>query len=179
MVLAGGRSRRFGADKLEVALGGSTLLAGVVDAASAVAGHVVVVGPHRAALGPHVVVVREDPPWSGPLAAVAAALPHVTTGVVLVLAGDLLGPGPLLPRLLAELEARPEAGAAVARDAGGRRQPLLAAYRAGALRRSLEGTDPRDRPARALLEGLEVVDVDDPDGWSRDVDRPEDLPAPD
>jgi len=185
IVLAGGRSTRFGSDKLAIEVDGRPLLLHAIDAARAVADRVVVVGPSSVALPSEVAVVREDPPYSGPYAAVAAGLAALDadTTVVLVLAGDLLDPAPLLPRLLTALrgprhaDAAPSTApeAAVTLDAEGRRQPLLAAYRVDPLLAGIAGVDPYGRAAYALLDGLRVVDVPDVGEHSRDVDTPADL----
>ena len=102
LVLAGGRSRRFGTDKLEAEVGGRPLLDAAVDAAVAASdAQVVVVGPVERALPAGVLVTREEPAYAGPFAAVAAGLELVDADVVLVLAGDLLDPAPAIPALLA------------------------------------------------------------------------------
>ncbi|HET7900699.1 MAG TPA: NTP transferase domain-containing protein, partial [Candidatus Nanopelagicales bacterium] len=140
------------------------------------------VGPAPEGLPADVVVTREEPPFGGPYAAVVAgldALDESATAVV-VLAGDLLDPAPLLPRLLAALEGTDDKGhtveAAVAIDSEARRQPLLAAYRVEALVGGLAGVDAYHRAAYDLLDGLHVVTVEDRGRHSRDVDVPADLP---
>lgn len=182
LVLAGGRSTRFGSDKLAVEVDGSPLLRHAVDAAREAAAHVVLVGPAPADLPADVVVTREDPPFGGPFAAVVAGLDVLDerASVLLVLAGDLVDPAPLLPRLLAALERTDAKGrvaeAAVALDDEARRQPLLAAYRVDALLGGVAGVDAYHRSAYDLLDGLRVVEVDDLGRHSRDVDSPADLP---
>ena len=183
IVLAGGRATRFGADKLVTEVGGRALVLHAIDAARAVAQRIVVVGPMSAALPVDVVVVREDPPYSGPFAAVTAGLAALDDDVhvVVVLAGDLLDPAPMLPRLLRALRGPQHAGAAppeaaVTVDVAGRRQPLLAAYRLEPLLAGVAGVDGYGRAAYALLDGLHVVDVKDDGAHSRDVDTPDDLP---
>jgi molybdopterin-guanine dinucleotide biosynthesis protein A len=177
VVLAGGRSKRFGSDKLAVDVGGTPLVRHSVAAALALGAQVVVVGPALPGLPPGVVVVREDPPYSGPYAAVAAGLEALDdeVDVVLVLAGDLVDPAALLPRLLAALATGAEAAVAV--DATGRRQPLLAAYRVVPLLGGIVGVDPFGRAARELLDGLHVVEVLDDGTHTRDIDTRADLAA--
>lgn len=188
IVLAGGRSRRFGTDKLAADVRGRPLLDAALEVALGVAARVVVVGPDDRAWPDRVSVVREEPAYAGPFAAVvtgAAALDTggagATTGV-LVLAGDLVDPAPIVPRLVAALVAGGApagagrtADAAVAVDADGRRQPLLAVYRLDALLAAGRRGDPRDRPARDLLDGLAVTEVPDTGRASRDIDTPGDL----
>ncbi len=182
VVLAGGRSRRFGSDKLAADVEGRPLLDRALHAALAITSRVVVVGPDIRTWPIGVTVVREDPPYAGPYAAVMAAISDLARDaapldVVLVLAGDLLDPAPMLPRLLAALADGPEdLDAAVAVDAQGHRQPLLAAYRLRSLLAAATAADAVDRPARHLVEGRELVEVLDDGGWSRDVDTPGDLP---
>ena len=179
IVLAGGRSTRFGSDKLAVALNGTPLVSHAIEAARAFGAEVVVVGPDGPGLPVDVTVVREDPPYSGPYAAVAAGLGAVDpeASIVLVLAGDLVDPGALLPRLVAAVE-RHGAEAAVALDPSGLRQPLLAAYRLVPLLGGIVGVDPVNRAASELLDGLHVVEVPDDDRrHTRDIDTVEDLAA--
>lgn len=77
-----------------------------------------------------------------------------------------------LARLLAGLG---EADGVVFVDAGGRRQPLAAAYRARALREAVRVLEPvRDRPVRLLFEQLAVVTVPD-HGAAADCDTPDQL----
>jgi molybdopterin-guanine dinucleotide biosynthesis protein A len=175
VILAGGRSSRFGSDKLHVEVHGHELLDGVVSAAFAVAGQVVVVGPLDLAVAPGVLVTREEPEHAGPFAAVARGLELVDTDVVLVLAGDLVDPAPAFRPLLDALATDPHADAAVIVDSTGHVQPLLAAYRTLALRGCIVGVDPVGRAAWALLDGLHVHEVIDADRWSRDIDSPDDL----
>ena len=179
IVLAGGRSRRFGSDKLETVVHGTPLVRHSVDAALAVGASVVVVGPQHEGLPDGVVTVREDPPLSGPYAAVAAGLAaiDVDAEIVLVLAGDLVDPAPMLPRLLEALRGAGGAEVAVAVDASGLRQPLLAAYRVVPLLGGVSGVDPVGRAANELLDGLHAIEVADESGSTRDIDTRDDLPT--
>jgi len=172
VVLAGGTSRRFGSDKLGARLNDSTVLRTIVGSLPD-QWPVVVVGPEREC-GRTVTWTRERPPGGGPLAGVAAGVLRVDSALVAVVAGDMPYAGPALERLVAALRAAPsEVGAAVATDEGGFANPLLAAYRAAALRRVLP-IPAANRPAKLLLAvpHLEVA-VTGP--ASRDVDTPGDL----
>ncbi|WP_392544114.1 molybdenum cofactor guanylyltransferase [Oryzobacter telluris] len=172
VLLAGGTSRRFGSDKLDAPLRGSTVLETVV--ASLPAGWpLVVVGPARD-VGRVVSRAQEDPPGGGPLAGVAAGMEHVGTDVVAVVAGDMPFAGPAVAALVAALRTAPlDVEAVVATDASGVPNPLLAAYRTAAVRRVLP-VPAHGRPARLLLD-LAHVEVAVAHPTALDVDTPADL----
>lgn len=169
IVLAGGSAARLGgADKPGLDVGGRTLLARAVDAV-AEAGRVIVVGPPRELTRP-VIWRREDPPGGGPLAGLAAGLAEVGAELVLVLAADLPWIAPAIPELLDALRSG-DHDATVLVDAGGRANPLAAAWRTAALRRALAPHgDGAGVPVRALLAGIRVGRVHDPRGWGQDCD---------
>ncbi|GHI88664.1 NTP transferase domain-containing protein [Streptomyces xanthophaeus] len=134
IVLAGGAARRLdGADKPALRVGGRALLDRVLDAC-ADARTTVVVGGRRPTARP-VQWAREDPPGTGPLAALDAGLRRTTAELVLVLSADL----PFLDRdtVRALLDGAEDGDGALLRDPGGRDQPLVAAYRAEPLRREI------------------------------------------
>jgi molybdopterin-guanine dinucleotide biosynthesis protein A len=189
IVLAGGRSTRFGSDKLEATYRGRPLLHAVIDVVAGVCDDVIVVrAPGRTAEGlPDGVRVANDPrEGEGPLAGLhAGLLAAVPIGAVLVVGGDMpeLQPG-VLRELLAVLD-RAEADAAVLVD-GDRRRPLPAALRtrpAATVAHSLlhEGR----RRLRDLFDGLRTAVIDE-ETWTAldprrrtllDVDEPGDLPG--
>ncbi|KYK16473.1 molybdopterin-guanine dinucleotide biosynthesis protein [Streptomyces sp. CC71] len=154
-MLAGGAARRLGgADKPGLSVGGRALLDRVL-AACAGARTTVVVSEPRSTARP-VTWAREDPPGGGPLAALAAGLARTTAGHVVVLSADLpFLAGTTVGRLLSALAASDADGALVT-DADGRDQPLVAAYRATALRRALAALtrERADGAGRADLAGL-------------------------
>ncbi|MFE6379718.1 DUF6457 domain-containing protein [Streptomyces roseolus] len=170
VVLAGGAARRLGgADKPGVRVGGRTLLDRVLAACSG-ARRTVVVGAPRPTARP-VGWTREEPIGTGPVAALAAGVTALGAtgsgdpGTLLVLSADLpfLGEGTVL-RLLAALDAGPGAEGALLVDGEGREQPLVAVYRATALRRELDGLrqargELDHLPLRALVGGLRLVRV--------------------
>ncbi|GAB7181967.1 molybdopterin-guanine dinucleotide biosynthesis protein A [Kitasatospora sp. Ki12] len=178
IVPAGGAARRLGgADKPGLTVGETTLLDRVL-AACADARTTVVVGPARPTTRTGVRWTREQPPGGGPVAAVAAGLDLVTADTVLLLAADL----PFLDRrtvrrLAAALEeAGPAVDAAVLVDAGGRDQPLAAAYRTAPLRAALTALgDPAGQPLRRLVGALARLRVADTDNVAYDCDTWEDL----
>jgi molybdopterin-guanine dinucleotide biosynthesis protein A len=172
VVLAGGSSRRFGADKLGAPLHGSTVLDTVL---GSLPGEwpVVVVGPQRECVRP-VTWAREDPPGGGPLAGVAAGLDALDARFVVVVAGDMPYAGPAVLTLVAALRtAPPEVGAVVALDGQGVPNPLLAAYRVDALRAALP-TPVENQPARKLLE-VPHLELELPEDAMHDIDTPDDL----
>ena len=106
IVLAGGRSSRFGSPKLAVEIDGVTLLDRAVRAVAAVAGEVLVAG--TADPGPtivsHVRTRPDEASFAGPLAALAGALRECTTGLAIVVGGDMPGLVPaVLDRMLQRL----------------------------------------------------------------------------
>lgn len=185
VVLAGGRARRLGGvEKADLELGGVRLVDRVAAAARAVgAERVVVVGPDRAASA-GAVLVREDPPFSGPLAAVAAALPSVDAEWTLLLSCDLVHPEFVCRRLeRARRGAGPDedadAGGFVLRDGDGRAQWLSGLHRTGALRSGIAalGGDVADRPLRRLFPEAGLRFVDAPTWETADIDSAADLDA--
>jgi len=170
IVLTGGRSTRMGGrHKPALLVGGSSIVDRAVAAAP---GRVVIAGSGEGLTLPGVDVVREDPPFAGPVAGVAAALSCVAPGArtVLLLGGDM----PFLDAdFLAQLTAETPA---IARDDAGRDQYLCAAWPEETLRRRLaEIGDPANVPVRRLYEGVAFQAFDAPAGSVRDVDSPEDL----
>lgn len=180
VILMGGRAERLGgAAKGDLRVDGRTLLERVVAAAD-VARDRVVVGESGASVLPSGVrVVREEPPFGGPAAAVAAGVRDLPADgdAVLLLAGDQPFVAAAVAPLLAALEgvvggARVDGARAV--DADGRpqhltcvirRAPLEAAIAALAVEGSLHGV-----AMRRLLEPLHLVDVRVPPSATMDVD---------
>ena len=135
VVLAGGRAARLGGQaKPQLQVGGRTMLAAVLDAV-ADAEERIVVGPRQPAPD-DVVLVREEPPGGGPVAALRAGLAEVATDVVVLLAGDL----PVLPAaLIGRLRGRLSGNGVLVVDEGGRDQWLLGAWRVPPLRAAVDG----------------------------------------
>ncbi|MFD3550755.1 NTP transferase domain-containing protein [Streptomyces goshikiensis] len=165
IVLAGGAARRLGGvDKPALPVGARTLLDRVLDACPD-ARTTVVVGDRRPTARP-VRWTRETPPGGGPLAALDAGLHETAAPLVLVLSADL----PFLdrPTVRALLDAATGDAAtgdgAALRDPDGRDQPLVAAYRADALRREIallatEHGTLHGLPLRALTAELDLTPV--------------------
>ena len=194
IVLAGGRSSRFGRNKLAEPVGGRPLLDHAILAVAAVAREVLVVVPPvgeapRLPRSPDPAVtisaIRDPEPFGGPLVAVLAALERAREPFALVVGGDM----PRLSRdvlaaILRSLDASDaEAVFLVFR---GRRQPLPLGLRVGAAtgaaRRLLaDGA----RSLQSLAEVLRIRELSEGE-WRpldpvaatlHDVDAPGDLPT--
>ncbi|MFG2090016.1 MULTISPECIES: molybdenum cofactor guanylyltransferase [unclassified Spirillospora] len=174
VVLAGGRARRFGADKPAAPVGGRALIEWAAAAASG-ASRLIVVGPPRDVL-PGAVLVREDPPGAGPVPALRAGLAEVRAPRLALLAADM----PFLrPAHLARLlDAMGDRAGSVLVDGDGREQWLAGCWRAGTLREALNGYP--GASLRGLLGPLAPVTValpaDARPAWY-DCDTPEELAA--
>ncbi|MET7286698.1 NTP transferase domain-containing protein [Streptomyces sp. NPDC005573] len=163
--MAGGAARRLGgADKPAVQVGGRALLDRVLAACADAATTVVVAGP-RPTVRP-VRWTREEPSGAGPVAALEAGLRLTTAEHALVLSADLpfLDPA-TVHRLLTALRDTGADGALLT-DAGGRDQPLVAAYRTDALRGALAGLAEEHGgltglPLRRLTGALRLTRVPD------------------
>ncbi|HEX6381170.1 MAG TPA: molybdenum cofactor guanylyltransferase [Acidimicrobiia bacterium] len=182
LLLTGGASRRMGEDKALIEVGGRRLVDHAAALLTAVADPVIEVGPGWSGLP----AVREDPPGSGPLAALGAGAASLRAaghdGAVLVLAVDMPRVGVELLRLLAR---RPGTATAVPR-AGGHPQPMCARYGPDVLAAVDERLAAGGRSLRDLLETLAAsgaVSWVEPEEWEpvagpeafADVDTPEDL----
>jgi molybdopterin-guanine dinucleotide biosynthesis protein A len=153
VILAGGAARRLGgADKPGALVGGRPLIVSVAAAVPA-AGRLVVVGPPRPEL-PGALVVREEPPGSGPVPALRAGLAEVTAPWTVLLAADLpfLRPSHVAELLTAAGSRSPgdpgDPAGAVLVDEAGKDQWLVGAWRSEPLRRTLS------RYAGASLRGI-------------------------
>jgi molybdopterin-guanine dinucleotide biosynthesis protein A len=196
VVLAGGRSTRFGTDKLAVEVDGRPLLQRAITAVAQVADEVVVVAgfgapesPLLAHVGVPVVVTRDAVAGQGPLAGLAAGLAVASHPLALLVGGDQPA---LQPALLRELVRRLDARAVdaafdvVALEEDGQLRPLPVALRVASVRptadaalaggtRSLVGMFGRLRVARLTPGEWRALD---PRGDSlRDVDTRDDLPS--
>lgn len=198
VVVAGGRGRRFGGDKLSAPLdaagSGPSLLQALLDGVLSLAPGIclqlplVVVGPTRPGLDrgaggdgavdntAHVRFTQEVPAGSGPAAAVAAGVSAAPSAdVLVVLPGDAPFVASAVPRLVEALGTS-GADAVVGVDPSGRRQHLVLALRPEALDPGSLGPGNRaGRPARSLVDGLAVAEVPLTAAESLDVDEPADL----
>jgi molybdopterin-guanine dinucleotide biosynthesis protein A len=206
VILAGGRSSRLGGKpKHRLTFDGATLLQRSLDAAGG-AGAAVVVGPDPGVLPAGVINCREEPPFAGPAAAVAAGLAALArSGAVrpltLVLACDMPNVGMAVRALREALQLHglpparnapqppgssrsrqaPGPDGVMAVSADGRRQPLVGFYSTPALQRSMQDLESRDALTNgsmtALLASLDVQLVTVPAGSTDDVDTWDDAAA--
>ncbi|MCI9872232.1 molybdenum cofactor guanylyltransferase [Arthrobacter humicola] len=198
IILAGGRSSRLGGvPKSGLIYDGATLLERSLRAAGA-AGRTVVVGPDPGGLPGGVLTCREEPPFAGPAAAIAAGLAALAADhasrhaaaapYTLVLACDMPRSAgavrALAEALAASAAGTPERGGAdgvMAVSADSRKQPLVGFYGTAVLQRSVADAASRDRLENAsvfaLLARLDVREVRVPPGSTDDVDTWDDASA--
>jgi molybdopterin-guanine dinucleotide biosynthesis protein A len=193
IVLAGGRSSRFGSDKLVARIDGERLLDRAVAALSSLSGlvtEIVVVSEPAAtrelpAGVPVPLRLVSDPePFGGPLVGLLAGLEAAREPLVVVVGGDMPSAVPDVLRLLVRRLAADDARQAAVLVARGRQVPLPMAVRTGAATdatRQLTGDG--ERRLRAILERLVTASLEEGE-WRpldpaaetlRDVDVPEDL----
>ena len=159
LVLTGGASERFGADKATLLVGGERLADRTMRVLGTVADPVLEVGPAFTSSD----AVREDPPGGGPLAAVAAGgdalrRAHASDRPVLVVAVDL----PFLDAAtLCWLADHPATTDAVVPVVDGHPQSLCARYGPNALLRARELVQHGERSMHALLAAVTVHHADE------------------
>jgi molybdopterin-guanine dinucleotide biosynthesis protein A len=203
IVLAGGRSTRFGSDKLAAPLGDGTVLGATIEAVSALVDGVIVAGsalPGSFEAGKVPTAFIPDPdPFPGPLAALANVLATAGTpdpeGLAIVVGGDMPRIVPaVLIAMVEALEGDATAGAVVLGAAEGattsssseppRRQVLPLAIRIQpASRAAREAVEAGQRSLQALLARMTVIELGssawlalDPAALTlADVDTPADL----
>lgn len=193
IILTGGRSSRLDfVPKSEFMVDESTLLDCTVRAAAG-SRRIVVVGHEPTTVLPDgVLLVREEPPFSGPVAAIAAGITALScesdaagtdgegipSDVLLVLACDMPHIALAVPSLLLALEGAPEVDGVIAMDAEHRRQPLAAVYRTKALRAALDAVADVSRlddplgglPVFRLLDHLTLMELPVASDATADVD---------
>ncbi len=177
VILMGGRASRLdGAAKGDLRVEGRTLLERVVAAADPARDRVVVGEAGASVLSPEVRIVREQPPFGGPAAAVAAGVHELAddADAVLILAGDQPFVAEAVPLLLAALPAAEDGDGARAVDPDGRRQHLTCVVRRAALTTAIDavgaGGSLEGVSMRRLLESLRMMDVPVPERATMDVD---------
>lgn len=183
-VLAGGASRRMGADKAFVAVSGVPMVVKAIGALRSAGTEPTVVvggdGPDLRKLG--LGHVPDRYPGGGPLGGIITALSTLDAPLVMILSCDLTAPSPEAVAAVIDHAAASEGVEVAVPVVGGRRQWLHAAWRPACLP-VLEAAFARGArgPSQAAPE-LKVEAVPGPaGGWSpddfHDADRPGDLPA--
>jgi molybdopterin-guanine dinucleotide biosynthesis protein A len=187
IVLAGGRSSRFGSPKLAAELDGVTVLEHAVRAVEAVAGELIIAIdpsklPESVAARP-IRAVADDEPFAGPLAALAGALRTVTSELAIVVGGDMPGLVPAVLEAMVDLLANDDIDAVTLQDAT-HRQVLPLAIRVGRARiAAADAMAAGDRSLVRFVDRLRSAELAaaawrtlDPDGGSlADIDVPADL----
>lgn len=188
VVFAGGRGTRLGGvDKAEVIVQRERLVDRAVAAARAVgATRVIVVGPEHAGTRADV-IVREDPPFTGPLAALAAALTSVGSPLAMLLACDLVHPAAVAEQLVGaaaehlthSAQSPEDPDGVVLCDETGHRQWLASCIDTDALRRGIAAIEQRGTleggSLASVFRGLTLQDVHARPGSTDDIDTPEHL----
>jgi len=185
VVLAGGRSSRFGRDKLAEPFRGRPLLQHAIDAVRPFATEILVVSAPDGLpdVADDIRVVRDPSPFEGPLIGLAAGLEQARQAIVFVTAGDIPELVPEVAELLLAALDDPAVNVTVLAE-GDRPWPFPMAVRRDpartATRRLIESGE---RRLFALIDSLSGVVIEesvwralDPAGRSmRDIDTPADL----
>lgn len=176
-LLAGGRSRRFGSDKVRALLDGEPLLAWAARPLARFGAPTVVAGRAGAYDDLGFRTIADARPGMGPLAGLEAALDDAGTDWLFLGAGDFVGADPAwIDRLLDAR--RPDAVAIAFRDAE-RWMPVFALYHRASRPAVTRALDAGRLAARDLLDAVDAVAVEPPDdfGRARSVDDPATLEA--
>ena len=185
VVLAGGRSSRFGRDKLDALIDGRSLLSNAIDGVTPASTEILVVAAPDAAprLPARATLIHDPVAFEGPLAGVAAGLRAAHESIVLVIGGDMPTlVGAVVESMLVALGGPGVEAGVLEHD--GRARPLPVALRREA---ALTAADlllgDGERRLRALTETLKTTVIPettwralDPYGMTvRDIDTPADL----
>ena len=151
IVLTGGTNKRFGSDKSAAQINGKTLLE--ILCGYLPEGNLIIVGPESSISAKY---VREDPIYSGPVAAIGAGISHCTSELVGIFATDM----PFAPKLIPKLMSNLHGDAALPIDAEGVVQPLAGIYRRKALLSALSTFDSLiNQSMKTLISKLEIDEV--------------------
>jgi molybdenum cofactor guanylyltransferase len=185
VVLAGGRSSRFGRDKLAERIDGRTLLDSAIDGVTPASTEILVVAAPDAIppVPDRVTLIHDQVAFEGPLAGVAAGLGAAREPLILIVGGDMPTlVGAVIDSMLMALEAPGVEGVVLEHE--GRARPLpIALRRDPALAAADVLLADGERRLRALIETLECTVIPertwralDPYGMTvRDIDTPADL----
>ena len=176
IVLSGGTSSRFGADKSQAILGHQQLIHHIL-ASVPEEFEIIVVGADPFFSGAPYRCVQESPVGGGPVAGIAAALELCESEIVGVLATDMPFAGAHMVHLLSAITSHDDAIMYV--DSKGYRQPLAALYRREALEKVLFTMgNPHGASMRTLISHLNIHEIHmnpEIEKAMIDVDTPHDL----
>lgn len=145
IVLAGGKSRRYGSPKQNIVIDGTTMMARTRALLQELLGE------------EPLPVLPDDRPGNGPLGGIETVLRVAPADRVLVVACDLPGLSTELLRLIAYHPADVDVVVPVS---GGRRHPLCARWHRRCLPQVTAALDQGRRSVNRLLDELNVVEVD-------------------
>ncbi len=178
VLLSGGKSSRFGADKSKVDYHGRPLIEQVISTFP-VETEFIIVGPKFNLSESSFTFTREVPAGGGPVAALAAGVALVNAKYAAVIATDLPFAGKVIQELVQHLS--PTQDALIPLDSSGRLQSLCAIYRVDSLRDALISLGSLDgKSMRALISLLQIKEIDLGEDFASsllDIDAPADLQA--
>jgi molybdopterin-guanine dinucleotide biosynthesis protein A len=176
IVLSGGTSSRFGADKSQAMLGHQQLIHHILTGIPKEF-EIIIVGADPLFTPASYRCVQENPVGGGPVAGIAAALELCESEIVGVLATDMPFAGAHMIHLLSAMTSQDDAIMFV--DSKGFKQPLAALYRRESLENALSKTgNPHGASMRTLISDLKIHEVHMSPEIEKamiDVDTPHDL----
>jgi len=176
IVLSGGTSSRFGADKSQAMLGHQQLIHHILTGIPKEF-EIIIVGADPLFTLASYRCVQENPVGGGPVAGIAAALELCESEIVGVLATDMPFAGAHMIHLLSAMTSHDDAIIFV--DSEGFKQPLAALYRREALETALSKIgNPHGASMRTLISHLNIHEIPMSPEIEKamiDVDTPHDL----
>ena len=176
IVLSGGTSSRFGADKSQAMLGHQQLIHHILTCIPKEF-EIIIVGADPLFTPASYRCVQESPAGGGPVAGIAAALELCESEIVGVLATDMPFAGAHMIHLLSAMTSHDDAIMFV--DSKGFKQPLAALYRREALENALSTIgNPHGASMRTLISHLKIHEVQmspEIEMAMIDIDTPHDL----
>jgi molybdopterin-guanine dinucleotide biosynthesis protein A len=176
IVLSGGTSSRFGADKSQAMLGHQQLIHHILTGIPKEF-EIIIVGADPLFTPASYRCVQENPVGGGPVAGIAAALELCESEIVGVLATDMPFAGAHMIHLLSAMTSQDDAIMFV--DSKGFKQPLAALYRRESLENALSKIgNPHGASMRTLISDLNIHEVHMSPEIEKamiDVDTPDDL----
>ena len=176
IVLSGGTSSRFGADKSQAMLGHQQLIHHILTGIPKEF-EIIIVGADPLFTPASYRCIQENPVGGGPVAGIAAALELCESEIVGVLATDMPFAGAHMIHLLSAMTSHDDAIMFV--DSKGFKQPLAALYRRESLENALSKIgNPHGASMRTLISDLIIHEVHMSPEIEKamiDVDTPDDL----